>query len=82
MITNEQIHTILKGISEPTEGNVREVIQALLTESELVDYLPNGIFNPNTNLYEGVIVYEGIGAPIIHFTYDWDTDEYISLIGN
>ena len=79
MITNEQIHQTLKGIVEPTEASIRETINELLLENGLTTYHSNGIFNPNTNLFEGVILEDTIPAPIIHFTYDWDTDEFVLI---
>ena len=79
MITNEQIQQALKGIVEPTEQSIRETINALLVENSLPTYHSNGIFNPNTNLFEGVIIGEESPAPILHYTYDWDTDEFVLI---
>ena len=81
MITNEQIQQALYSIEEPTEVTIRESLNELLNENEMSDCHSNGIFNPNTNLFEGVIVKDGENTPIFHFTYDWDGDEYIPLIG-
>ena len=80
MITNEQIQQALKGIENPTEQSIRETINELLLQNELSEYHSNGIFNPNTNLFEGVILGDNTPTPIVHFTYDWDEDEF-GLIG-
>ena len=79
MITNEQIQQTLKGIEGPTEASIRETINELLLENELTTYHSNGIFNPNTNLFEGLIMDGDIPTPIVHYTYDWDTDDFILI---
>jgi len=76
MITNEQIQQALKGIENPTEVSIRETINALLIQNGLTNYHSNGIFNPNTNLFEGLIMAIETPTPIVHYTYDWDTDEF------
>jgi hypothetical protein len=76
MITNEQIHQTLKGIETPTEQSIRETINELLLQNGLTTYHSNGIFNPNTNLFEGLIMDGDSPAPILHYTYDWDTDDF------
>jgi hypothetical protein len=79
MITNEQIQQTLRGIENPTEQSIRETINALLVQNELTTHHSNGIFNPNTNLFEGLIMDGDTPAPILHYTYDWDTDEFILI---
>jgi hypothetical protein len=79
MITNEQIQQTLRGIETPTENSIRETLNALLLENGLTTHHSNGIFNPNTNLFEGLIMDGDIPAPILHYTYDWDTDEFILI---
>ena len=79
MITNEQIQQTLRGIENPTENSIRETINALLLENGLTTHHSNGIFNPNTNLFEGLIMDGDIPAPIVHYTYDWDTDEFVLI---
>ena len=79
MITNEQIQQTLRGIENPTEVSIRETLNALLTENGLTTHHSNGIFNPNTNLFEGLIMDGDIPAPIVHYTYDWDTDEFVLI---
>ena len=79
MITNEQIQQTLRGIENPTEVSIRETINELLIQNGLTTYHSNGIFNPNTNLFEGVIIGDESPAPILHYTYDWDTDEFVLI---
>ena len=80
MITNEQIQQALKGIEGPTEQSIRETLNNLLVQEGYPTYYSNGIFNPNTNLFEGVILGDNTPAPIVHFTYDWD-DDNLGLLG-
>jgi hypothetical protein len=79
MITNEQIQQTLRGIENPTEVSIRETLNELLLENELTTHHSNGIFNPNTNLFEGLVMDGDSPTPIVHYTYDWDTDEFVLI---
>ena len=79
MITNEQIQQALLGIETLTETEIRKTLNALLMSEGYPSYHANGIFNPHTNLYEGVILTQNGSEPVIHFTYDWDTNEWNTL---
>ena len=79
MITNEQIQQTLRGIETPTENSIRETLNALLLENGLTTHHSNGIFNPNTNLFEGLVMDGDSPTPIVHYTYDWDTDEFVLM---
>ena len=79
MITNEQIQQTLRGIETPTENSIRETLNALLLENGLTTHHSNGIFNPNTNLFEGLVMDGDSPTPIVHYTYDWDTDEFVLI---
>jgi hypothetical protein len=80
MITNEMIEGVLEGIQAPTEQSIRGTLNEWLIGEGYPNLHANGIFNPNTNLFEGVIMDGDVSSPKFHFNYDWDTNEFQSLI--
>lgn len=76
-IIENEIRTITP---EGNELGISETLSTALTREGYPDIFCLGIFNGGERVFEGVLM-DGVkmDGPILRFTYDWDTDEFIEL---
>lgn len=66
---------------ETNELGISETLSTALTREGYPDIFCLGIFNGGERMFEGVLM-DGVNigdGPLLRFTYDWDTDEFIEL---
>ena len=72
----------LKGINPAIgESQITIELNKYLVQNGYPTLFFTGIFNPNTNAFEGVLMdSENITAgPQLHFSWDWDTNEFTEI---